>query len=307
MDKTAYILSKFPDASPNSSGQIHTRCPFHNDSRPSFSINVNEGVFICGSQRCGVRGTFPLFYKLMENISSWKEVFESLKEVSTDFDIYELLNGKKRAGKQYSVSQFPTSDCIEPIGSIKYLTDRGLGPDVISAYSLMYGKIGEFSGVSISQTIVAPVWDIDGTYKTFQLRCLNPDRRMRWVNPAGSPIQGLLYGGWLVNKRSPYLWLVEGASDTWKMFTFGQQAVGLNTKEASPAQMNRILTLCRLYDLIPIVCLDGDAHESAKKLWAEVNAMGLNPRLILLDREDDPGSLTEDKFNSILSKVVNGN
>lgn len=303
VEKSEYILSKFPNCTPNSSGKIHTYCPFHDDMHPSFSIDVEAGVFVCGSSSCGVRGTFPLFYKLMENISSWKEVYAQLKETSTNFDLFSFLSGEETPQKSFFTNDFPFGDSIEPLNSIPYLSERGIGVDTIYKYGLMYGVSGKYSGITINQSIVAPVWDIDGTYRTFQLRYLNPKSVKRWLNPAGSPIQHILYGGWSLTPGT-LLFVVEGASDVWRLDSLGQQSVGLNTKEATAGQLNRLLTVSRLYKLRPVICLDGDASIAAEKLYNEVSALGLYPRKIDLNPDEDPGGLSIDRFNELREKYV---
>ena len=299
INMSEYIESKFPDNNVNSSGRIHAHCPFHDDRRPSFSIDTNEGVFICGSAQCGVRGTFPLFYKLMENLSSWKDVYSQLKQTSTDFSLDDLFGSSKSSPKEQKVNPFPTEDCLEEIGHLQYLEDRGIGQDVIDTYGLKYGNLGKFSGQYISQSIVCPVWDIDGTYRTFQLRYLTSISGKRWANASDGPIQNLLYGGWAVCTEKKYLWIVEGASDVWNLASHGAQAVALNTKEASAAQMNRILALSRLHNVTPVVCMDGDAQEATEKIFHEIRAMGVEPKLVLLEDKQDPGGLTSTQYQDL--------
>ena len=311
IDKTSYILSKFPDKSPNHKGVIHAHCPFHDDSKPSFSIDVEEGLFVCGSLVCGARGGFATFYKLMEGITSWKKVFEDLREVTTQFNLDELLNGKVLKKKSYLINGFPDENALENIGSIDYLVNRGIGPETIQAYGLRYGIGGEFSGINIRGSIVIPVWDIDHIYKTFQVRYLSPKSYMRWLNPEGSSIQDLLYGGWLVSPEDKELWIVEGASDTWRLHTFGVKAVGLNTKEASPAQLNKLTKLCRYYELRPIVLLDGDASvpkgrkgvDCSEKLFSELAASGLRPGISKLQYDEDPGGLSYERFKEVQANI----
>ena len=299
INKEDYILSKFPDEYPNSSGVIHACCPFHDDDRHSFSIDIEEGLFICGSISCGVRGNFPLFYKMMENIDSWKTVFEDLRQVTTNYDVNDLFEGTSRRSKNLSVTPFPDTSICEPIQSISYLSERGLGADVVQAFGLTYGKSGEAAGIGISKSIICPVWDIDGSYRTFQVRYLSKFSKMRWLNPPGSPVQDLLYGGWRVTPDNPYLWIVEGASDVWKLFTYGIQAVGLNTKEASSSQMNKILKLCSYFRVRPVVCLDADAYAFSEKLADELFACGVSPMLIKLEGKEDPGSLSFERLQEV--------
>ena len=305
IDKSEYILSKFPEANQTSSGKLHTYCPFHDDRKPSFSIDLEEGFFICGSSSCGVRGTFPLFYKLMENINSWKEVWDDLKSTSTDFRIDDLFKTEEAKSSINSFVEFPSSECLEAIGDIDYLSDRQLGRNVIDSFGLMYGKVGKIGKINISGTIVCPVWDIDGSYRTFQLRCLSKNSESRWINPPGSPIQHLLYGGWSLTPDTGFLWIVEGASDVWKLFSYGIQAVGLNTKEASPSQLNKIIKSCRYLGLRPVVCLDADALIAGGKLYDELFACSLNPLFVELEGKEDPGSLSLDRLDEVWRNCLN--
>lgn len=299
IDPREYVLSKFPDKAPNSAGEIHTRCPFHDDRHPSFSINVDTGMFVCGSQRCGARGNFPLFYKLSEGIATWAEVFKQLKITRVAKDIEDLFATKAKPQKQYFISPFPAPPdaLVEPLGSVRYLVERGLGQSIIDAYGLVYGRLGFSAGISVADSIVAPVWDLDGTYLTFQVRYLNPDNPLRWRTPSGSPIQKLLYGGWRVPwNESGKLWIVEGASDVWNLFHHGIQAVGLFTKEASDSQLLRLQQLCVTFGLTPVVCLDGDTVTPKRDYGAiiqhELLAFGLDAKLIHLEKHEDPGSLS---------------
>lgn len=292
IDKISYILSKL-DGDFNPNGRLHTSCPFHDDATKSFSIN-DEGLWICGSTSCGLRGNFYLFYKLMEGLS-WPEVFEQLEGKRVAPDLSKYLKPQKPQ-QDIKINEFPTPPYIEPIHSIKYLIDRNLGENVWHYFGLMYGVEGEFSGISIKNSIVCPIFDLDGTYRTFQVRYLSQLATKRWLNPSGSPNQDLLYGGWLVNRLSKYLWIVEGASDVWNLFNNGIQSVGLFTKEASAGQLNRIYQLCSQFELFPIICLDGDVDKkSISILTNELLAFTLNPEVAYLEPGEDPGSLSPER------------
>ena len=233
----------------------------------------------------------------MENIDSWQEVHAQLKEVTTNYAINDLFKEKTNYSQNNVVIPFPSE--VEPIGVIKYLENRQISKRVIDQYGLVFGKQGIYSGVPITNSIVAPVWDIDGVYKTFQVRYLTSDKKKRWANPTGSPIQHLLYGGWNVVSELSYLWVVEGASDVWKLASYGVQAVGLNTKEASPSQLNKIIKLCKFLKLKPVVCLDGDAISYSEKVWNNLTAVGLDTELVKLDQDEDPGELSRERLSTL--------
>lgn len=310
IDQREYILSRFPDAAVTSSGRIHTKCPFHDDRSPSFSIDVNRGVFICGSSRCGLKGNFPKFYKLSENIT-WAEVFEKLgsKEL---FDSVDELLSKVNPYQERKLIQieipFPTEDCLDDVPYTEYLRDRDLDPQTLRNFGVRYGTRGHFSNISIYNSLVAPVFDVNGKYWTFQVRYLGTG--MRWKNPVGSNIHSLLYGGWYISDGD-YLFIVEGPSDVWKMAQFGLNAVGLFTKRASDNQLNRIKILCQHYDLKPVVMLDGDASVAndkgdnpAENIYCELAAYGLNPKIVYLEYSEDPGSISRERVDQILRSIV---
>jgi len=313
IDIQEYITSQFPGKRFNSAGNLHANCPFHDDATKSFSIN-RKGMFICGSTKCGVRGNFAYFYKLSENIT-WKQVQDALKIVAPkdNLDMATLFDREDLAREQI-VNSWPPN--TEPLGDLDYFEHRGFSSqevDSLSAkFGLRYGVEGYHEGVDIEATIVVPVYDTQGTYRTFQVRYLDPARQARWKNPLNSPLQDLLYGGWCVPTGENTVWVVEGASDTWNLARFGYTAVGLFTKEATCAQMTDLYAMGTQMGLHFIVCLDGDAHSQHKthgkdycaKMHAELRAYGLPSSIIYLDAHEDPGSLSEQRVQALYAEAV---
>ena len=318
IDVQQYILSKFPGKTPNSGGKIHTYCPFHDDRHPSFSIDLDKGgLFICGSGRCGVRGNFPLFYKMMENITSWREVYKVLKQPQVSKTIsFDLGMPKKSFQTDEQIDDFPAppfTEVIEDASSISYLQERGLTDEVCDAFGVAYGKGGEFAGVDITNTLIAPIFDLGGQYKTFQVRKIGAAKKYRWDFTPGSSAKKYLYAGWMVSQGDGYLWIVEGISDVWNLFMYGIQAVAIFSTEASYSQLNKINHLCGYMNLTPVVCLDGDVcsidpmqRDAGEDLRKEISAYGLNCKTIYLEGDEDPGSLTEDRVNFVRSECYGG-
>ncbi len=313
MNREQYILSQFPGRTFNASGKLHTRCPFHEDSSPSFSITT-EGLFICGSASCGVRGNFALFYKMSEGIASWAEVKAKLGEVapSATLDIATLYSPVPASVEGASINSFPVN--VEPIGSLQYFVDRSFTDEEIKTlcerFGLTYGYEGYHDGIQIEGTIVVPVYDLDGQYRTFQVRYLDPERRQRWKNPLNSPNQDLLYGGWLISGAQP-VWVVEGASDVWNLARFGYEAVGIFTKETTVKQRAALLELGQKFGIPFLVCLDGDTHsqsfgfgaDSGAALQHELRAFGLEARVLYLQKGQDPGNMTAAELSLLVSEV----
>lgn len=299
MDTRSYIISKF-QKEPNDKGKIHTRCPFHDDKHASFSIDVDRGLFICGSRKCGVRGGFTLFYKMMEGLATWREVYQRLHSPSIAADLGAVLNPKAKVDKESVVNDFPFPPFTTTFktSDIPYLRDRGITDEVCEMFGVVYGRDGEFDKVEIKNTLVVPIFDLDSSYHTFQVRRMY-DSALRWHTPSGSPIKNLLYGGWLINNESHLLWIVEGVSDCWNMWQNGLRAVGLFSKEASATQYNKIDLLCKTFELTPIALLDGDAPDANKKLFKELQAYGLKPEAVYLEPDEDPGSLSRLRMMSV--------
>jgi len=302
IDKRSYILSKFSGDDFSSKGELHVCCPFHDDKSPSFDIS-EDGLFICRSARCGVTGNFFKFYKMMENLSSWKDVYARLggKETRVSANLEQILGNKKTKKNNYfRINDFPITPFIRNINlDLPYLKERSLNSDVLDYFGIVYGVDAEFDGVNIRNSLVIPIFDYDGTYFTFQVRYLGVSK-LRWNNPKDSCIQRLLYGGWLVNNRTPYLWIVEGASDVWNLYRLGEQAVGLFTKNATDRQLSTINFLCKSYNLTPVLCLDGDARgetfDCSLDIFNELYSMDLYSKIIYLKEDMDPGEIDQDLF-----------
>jgi hypothetical protein len=262
-----------------------------------------------------VKGGFPYFYKLTKKIESWAQVYRELNITSVTPDLEELFEVKDtHHKKQYWLSAFPSPGQVQLIHSIKYLVDREIPPSVVEFYGLLYGVQGYAGGhatspgISVADTIIAPVYDLNGAYVTFQVRYLSGNPKPRWRMPAGSAAQNILYGGWTVSSRTKYLWIVEGASDVWKMASYGRQAVGLFTSMASTPQLNRLRDLCISQRLEPVVCLDGDTVyvnrqgktiDKGRDVFDELVAYGLDSHLIHLDKPEDPGSLSLERLEQL--------
>lgn len=313
IDVQDYILNKFPGKHFNSAGNMHAKCPFHDDGHASFSIN-RKGAFICGSTKCGVKGNFAYFYKLCENLT-WLQVKNELKIVAPkdNLDMTKLFVTELDE-TTYTVNSWPPN--TEPIGTLDYFDQRGfneLEQSVLcDRYGLMYGVEGYHEGVDIEGTLVVPIYEPDGTYRTFQVRYLDEDKWTRWKNPLNSPLQDLLYGAWLISGNKKFVWVVEGASDVWNLARFGYPAVGLFTKEASYAQMDVLYKMSKQLNLHYIVCLDGDAHSKhtgygsdyCLKLNNEILAFGVPSSIVYLDKHEDPGGLSKDRIEHLYREAV---
>lgn len=68
----------FAGRTPNSTGWIQARCPFHDDTSPSFGFNVYSGYWNCF--RCGAGTLKQLLTRFGVNASTQQEALRSLRE-----------------------------------------------------------------------------------------------------------------------------------------------------------------------------------------------------------------------------------
>src|SRR5690242_17200394 len=50
------VLAHYRIAPVNHEDQTRIRCPFHDDERPSMTVNLTAGVFSCKAASCGLEG-----------------------------------------------------------------------------------------------------------------------------------------------------------------------------------------------------------------------------------------------------------
>jgi 5S rRNA maturation endonuclease (ribonuclease M5) len=62
LDIRALYESELPSIKVMSSGQGQALCPFHNDTKPSLSVNLNTGYFYCHGNGCRRQGSIFDFY-----------------------------------------------------------------------------------------------------------------------------------------------------------------------------------------------------------------------------------------------------
>jgi len=62
LDIRDFYASELPSLKIMSSGQGQALCPFHNDTKPSLSVNLISGYFYCHGNGCGNHGSIFDFY-----------------------------------------------------------------------------------------------------------------------------------------------------------------------------------------------------------------------------------------------------
>ena len=75
------IILRLSEVTYSENGQVQCLCLWHDDKKPSLSINVNTTQFLCHSASCGVRGNYKLLFQKL-HLTPSKEVLDFIN--STD-------------------------------------------------------------------------------------------------------------------------------------------------------------------------------------------------------------------------------
>jgi|SRR5579872_130742 len=313
MDIERYIQSK-PELQlelRGSRGEMRGCCPFHTSPRGNpvnFAINVTTGYWLCRSPACGLHGSFPLFYKLLEGIENWSIVRERLKRVSPLKNWEELLSFQNRVEYAsdiryqelpHSIFQQPITEAIFPI----YLQRRGYDTSMLNLqFDLRLCTGGEYRN-----RILFPFYDLEGQLLTFTARLMDDsDTNARYRFPDGATTNQFLYGVHRVNtyKKLSLLWVVEGQFDVIRLATLGEFALGISKGVISNRQLLDIKRICELYGCSAVACLDRGAFSQTQKIWTELVSLGVKADLVDIgDIAKDPGELNSSLLVELKSQV----
>ncbi len=124
-------------------------CPFHNEKTPSFSVNVQKGIYKCFG--CGEGGDAISFLMKINN-QSFSDV---IKDLAQQFNIE--LPSSKGDSKQYNEEKLQVKSLLsktcdyyhnnlftlpEAKGALEYLLKRGITKEIIDEYKIGYSKKG---------------------------------------------------------------------------------------------------------------------------------------------------------------------
>ena len=191
---------------PERSQNAMVRCPFHGDDRPSMSIDLDRGLWVCFG--CGEKGGLNRLASLLNADLNEGEV------------LIRTINAAVERGYEEPPDFTPLANRLHeeaykyhPQMLVKYLLDRGLSGSVVKHYTLGWDAAHE--------RISMPYWD-DGTVIGIKYRY--PDGGKS--SEKGS--RRYLYGVDDIRGVATAI-ICEGESDTHAMYTKLEQAGLLGT------------------------------------------------------------------------------
>ena len=198
-------------------------CPFHDDSKTSFSVDLKTGRWHCFSEDIG--GNYVNFVAKMNGIST-KDAYKRIME---DYHV-EMPEKEKPAAsrRSYSMEQY----AFEKRLPVEFLRDTcHISNDKERKDQTTYMKI--------------PYLKEDGTEATYRKRFAGKEFRWRY----GSSGKICLYGEWRLPqmRQSGYACLVEGESDTQSMWYMGISTLGVPGASMFKPNMSDQLQDLKLY------------------------------------------------------------
>jgi DNA primase len=270
------ILSDFlgdPKKVYEHSSQVAYNCPNcdGDENKGNLEINIEKGVFKCWScESEGTHGTVGKLFDLYGN-SQLKKEYEIIRP--DEFKKVEKKIEKLRLPDSYTL--FKDSSPRYPIRNqaYNYLKNRGITDEIIEKYNIGFCDTGSHSG-----RIVIPSYNKKGELNYYIARSWDVNSRAKYKNPK-TPKDEIIFNENLI-KWSMDIYLVEGAFDS----VFKSNSIPMLGKHMST------LLFETLYDRAKaniIIALDGDAYDSALKLYYTLNGGELYGRIKIVKLPKD--------------------
>lgn len=300
------ILERYGIVLERRGAELVGRCPFHEDHKPSFRVNVEKKVFHCFG--CHAKGGAIEFVAKKDGISI-KEAAEKLGEW---FNIPQTEKSVPKRGKAAkdatpATNEEPKSTPAKPEelkplafslaldSEHAYLKERGLSAETIAAFGLGFCSRGILKG-----RIAIPIHDAKGQLVGYAGRWPGdpPEGEERYRLPSGFPKSQVLFNLHRV-KDDEHLVVVEGFFSVFRLHALGIAAVALMGSTASAAQIALLeASAAKRLTLL----MDGDAagHAAAASLLPQL-ARRFFVRVAELADGAQPDTVGDDELRRILA------
>lgn len=273
-------LAEWAEVGRISGDEVSVKCPFHDDSNPSMSVNVATWLYYCFT--CGAKGS------LADENDKAEPTYKLINSMLLEID-------RQREADKVGLDMPSEVKGLEQ-GSVylDYLLDRGISVPTITDFSIGYCGSGDYA-----DRLIFPInqWG-------FTSRTIHPDGafdmmgiKSKYKHPKGFEISNYTYDlGWL---DQPPLILVEGVFDVLRLYEFGYKAVGVFGCSLHEKQFNDIIQHSHFSEAI--VALDGDkpGREATEKMCDKLCPYFEEVSFINLYQDEDPGSVDENRWHQL--------
>jgi 5S rRNA maturation endonuclease (ribonuclease M5) len=253
------------DAEPHRDGRLWALCPYHNDHKPSWSIDAKTGLHHCFS--CDKGG--DIYALVMSSIGisfpGAKDFVHIVPEEEKSIPVkvtFKPVRAVKRA------FDFPPGVTFEPLHewitpARGYAQERALTSEQVDLWGIGYACEGRLAG-----RIVIPIRDTTARLLNYSARSfVGDDRRYLMAEHRENPDPGAIFGELRWDHERKLLLLFEGAlkalavNRLFPAINFGT----LSGSNVTPSQLLKLATFDRV-----IVVTDPDA--SGTKAWKKLHA-----------------------------------
>lgn len=190
--------------------QLTGMCPFHDDTKESFSANIKDGRWYCFAEGRG--GNFIDFIAELNEIDT-KEAYKRILEK------YGVSSKEKQKDKKEEKTKQKNTPAQKPYTLEEYAFDKHLPIEFLKEIGA-----GTASGKDGIKFLKIPYYNEEKTAPIFRKRFADKEFRWSW----GSSGKLILYGDWRLPeiRKSGYAVLVEGESDTHTLWYLNIPALG---------------------------------------------------------------------------------
>ena len=213
-----------------SGDNLISRCPFHDDHKRSFSMNVETGRFICFSESCGEQGGLMSFL-----INACDYSVKRAKKVALEFGelsalnagVWEMLPAWNERTKKAEADAYPERFLGLYDFCPKYMLDRGFSKSTLREWEIGY----DFE----TKRVTIPVRDAGGRVVGMTRRATKASQETKYLH-LNFQKSHHLYGRNKVTPNAP-VYVGEGQLDAIALYQMGVRAVSTMGARVSPEQL----------------------------------------------------------------------
>lgn len=218
--------------------EIRCCCPFHEEKKPSFSINLETGKYICFSGKCGKKGNLISFIseltgKKYNDVEQELQInFENLKYNNI---IKETLNSFEKHKENLNYIKYNNYKFVELSNLLdeqKILNIINISKDISDIVKLKICLTNPYK-----RRLVVPIDD-----NIYEFRDLTKKSDRKCLYESGIKISNYLFNI-IINKDDNSIFLCEGTKDAMSVAGFGFNACCTFGINISSKQILKILKL----------------------------------------------------------------
>lgn len=218
--------------------EIRCCCPFHEEKKPSFSINLETGKYICFSGKCGKKGNLISFISELTG----KKYNEVEQELQINFEnlkynniIKETLNSFDKHKENLNYIKYNNYKFVELSNLLdeqKILNIINISKDISDIVKLKICLTNPYK-----RRLVVPIDD-----NIYEFRDLTKKSDRKCLYESGIKISNYLFNI-IINKEDDSIFLCEGTKDVMSVASFGFNACCTFGINISSKQILKILKL----------------------------------------------------------------